>query len=201
MRESGRFAAAGVFAANRAGLLGAAVVVLLVLAAGFASYLTPYQPLRGVAPAMLGPGAAGHLFGTDDLGRDVASQILYGLRVSIIVGGLSTAIAVAIGVSVGAIAGFAGGWLDDILMRVSEAFQVIPRFFLAILLIALFGQNLLVTTLAIAILSWPPVARVARVEFLAKRNAEYVLAASAAGAGAAHLMLRETCPTLWPRSS
>jgi peptide/nickel transport system permease protein len=184
---------AAIYAANRPAVLGLLIVGVLALLALAAPLLTAYDPLKGGMDALTRPDTR-HPLGTDDLGRDVLAQLLYGLRVSILVGLLSTAIAVVIGVLVGAVAGYFRGAVDDVLMRVTELFQVVPRFFLAILLVALFGQRLEVTTLAIAVLSWPPLARVVRAEFLSKRELEYVTAARAVGAGTPHLIFREILP-------
>jgi peptide/nickel transport system permease protein len=182
-----------VFATNRPAVVGALIVAVLVAAAIAAPLLTPFQPLRE-AGLPLDPPSRSNPFGTDDLARDVLSQVLYGERVSLTVGLSASIIAAVIGVSVGAIAGFYAGWIDDLLMRFTELFQIIPRIFLVILLVALFGQNLTVTAIAIGVLSWPPTARVLRAEFLSRREAEYVMAAKAIGAGTFHLIFREILP-------
>lgn len=182
-----------VFVANRAAAVGAVVAILVIAAAILAPLLTPYQPLRQ-AGLPLDPPSLRHPFGTDDLARDVLSQVLYGARVSLLVGFIASLIAAVIGISVGAVAGFFGGTADDLLMRFTELFQIIPRIFLVILLVALFGQNLTVTTIAIGVLSWPPTARVLRAEFLSRRDSEYVMAARAIGAGPVHQIFREILP-------
>ena len=181
------------YLASRPAVLGAAVVALLALVAILAPLLTPYNPLRGSGAALRTPGL-GHWFGTDDLGRDTFTQVLYGMRISMLIGLTSAATAVVIGVLVGAWAGYFGGALDDGLMRVTELFQVIPRIFLLILMVALFGQTLLVITIAIGVLSWPSTAHIVRAEFLSRREAEYVVAARAIGAGAARIIFRQILP-------
>jgi peptide/nickel transport system permease protein len=150
--------AARAYVRNRPAMLGLALVLALALAAVTAPVLTPFRPLRGAGPA-LGPPSVAFRFGTDDLGRDTFTQVLYGARISLLVGFSSAAIASVIGVAVGAPAGYYGGWADDAFMRFTELFQVIPRIFLSILLVALFGQTVLVTTVAIGVLSWPPTGR------------------------------------------
>jgi peptide/nickel transport system permease protein len=182
-----------VYRENRPALLGLGLVIGLALLAVVAPAFIPYDPLKGGWDALMQPYPQ-HPLGTDDLGRDVLAQVVYGLRVSFFVGIVSTGIATIIGVFIGAVSGFFGGVLDDVLMRVTELFQVIPRFFLAILLVAVFGQHLLVTTVAIAVLSWPPITRVVRAEFLSKREWDYVTAARAVGAGSPHLIFREVLP-------
>jgi len=190
---SDRLDASAVFAANRLALLGLVLIALFVALAVLAPLLAPYPPLKGSGPALAPPREA-HFFGTDDLGRDVFSQVLYGTRVSLLVGLSSATISGIIGVLVGATAGFFGGIVDDSLMRLTDLFQVIPRIFLSILLVALFGQTLTVTTIAIGILSWPGTARILRAEFLSKRTADYVTAARSIGAGPAELIFREILP-------
>lgn len=188
-----RFESLAVFRENIAAVAGAILVITMAALAILAPVLTAYDPLRGVGPALAAPQLA-HPLGTDDLGRDVWAQVVYGLRISILVGLVSTAIAVVIGIVVGACAGFFGGLVDDLLMRITELFQVVPRFFLAILVVAIFGQRLDIVTLAIAALSWPPIARVIRADFLSRRDAEYVLAARVVGASKRHLIFREILP-------
>jgi peptide/nickel transport system permease protein len=192
-RRPPRFAGARVFLGNRAAVAGLGLLVALVLATLLAPLLTPYQPLRGVALPLTPPGA-GHPMGTDDLGRDVLAQVIYGERVSLVVGFTASAIAFVIGLLAGSVSGYFGGLVDDVVMRITELFQVIPRVFLAILLVALFGQHVAVTAIAIGILSWPASARVLRAEFLARREAEYVLAARVLGASAIHQIVREILP-------
>lgn len=188
-----RFAGLRVFLSNRAAVLGVCLVVLLIALSALAPLLTPYEPLRQAGLPLTPPGP-GNPMGTDDLRRDVFAQVLYGERVSLAIGFSAAAIALAIGLLMGSVAGFYGGLVDDVTMRVVELFQVVPRIFLAILLVALFGQRVQVTAIAIGVLSWPGAARVLRAEFLSKREAEYVLAARVLGAGQVHLMVREILP-------
>jgi peptide/nickel transport system permease protein len=188
-----RFAALRVFLGNRAAVIGAALAIVLVALSVLAPLATPYDPLRQSGLPLLPPDPA-HPMGTDDLRRDVFAQVLYGERVSLAIGLSAAIIALAIGVLLGSVAGFFGGAVDDVVMRVVELFQVIPRLFLAILLVALFGQQVTVTAIAIGVLSWPGAARVLRAEFLARREAEYVMAARVLGAGPLHLIAREILP-------
>ncbi len=185
--------AVGAYLRNRPAAFGTIIVLILVLSSAAAPLITPFQPLRGAGAAIVPPQGR-FPFGTDDLGRDVLTQVLYGARVSLLVGFSSAAIASIIGILVGAPAGYFGGVADDSLMRLTELFQVIPRIFLAILLVALFGQSLTVTVVAIGVLSWPPTARILRVEVLSKRELEYVTAARAIGAGSLRLIFHEILP-------
>ncbi len=190
IRQSGRVAA---YLRSRPATLGASVIALLALVALLAPLLTPYDPLRRGGLALLAP-RLGHWFGTDDLGRDTFAQVLYGIRISLLIGITSAATAVVIGVLVGSWAGYFGGAIDDVLMRLTELFQVIPRIFLLILMVALLGQTLLVITIAIGVLSWPSTARIVRAEFLSRREAEYVMAARALGASATRIIFRQILP-------
>ncbi len=183
-----------IFARNRFSLLGLLLLTLLIVAALAAGALAPFDPhLVGVGPTLGAPDGR-HWFGTDDLGRDIFSRVLSGTGVSLIVGFTTAAIATILGVLIGALAGFAGGRIDDMLMRLTEVFLVIPRFFLAILLVAFFGANLFNLVLAIAILSWPEIARLTRAEFLSLRSRQFVDAARVAGASNAELVFGEILP-------
>lgn len=183
-----------IFARNRFSLIGLMLLTLLVGAALAAGLVAPFDAhLVGVGPTLAPPDAR-HWFGTDDLGRDIFSRVLSGTGVSLTVGFATAAMATLLGVLVGALAGFAGGRIDDMLMRVTEVFLVIPRFFLAILLVALFGANLFNLVLAIAILSWPEIARLTRAEFLTLRGRQFVDAARVAGASNAELVFGEILP-------
>ena len=136
--------------------------------------------------------------GTDDLGRDMLSRFLYGARVSLTVGALAAATSCTIGICVGATAGYFGGWIDQSLMRGAEFVEVIPRFFLALLVVALFGASVLVIIGVIGLLSWPQIARLTRGEFLTLREREYVVAARAIGVGDAALIFGEILPNAAP---
>jgi peptide/nickel transport system permease protein len=172
---------------------GIVIFAVIVVAAIAAPLLTPYEPLRGVSIPLLPP-AGEHPMGTDDLGRDVFSQVLYGLRASLFIGILSSLIALVMGGLVGALAGYNAGRIDNGLMRLTELFQVVPRIFLLIIVAALFGQNLLITAVAIGLTSWPQAARLLRAEFLARREGEYVMAARVIGASRTHIVFREILP-------
>ena len=106
------------------------------------------------------------LLGTDNSGRDIAAQIFYGARISLLIGGVATAIAILIGILVGAFAGYYGGWVDNVLMRITEAFQTLPNFVLLLVLVAVFGSTLTTVTIAVGVVSWPAPARLTRAEFL-----------------------------------
>ena len=173
----------------------AAGFVLVVLAlAVVAPAVAGADPQAGGPDALRPPLSPGHPLGTDHLGRDVWAQLVYGARVSLTVGGLAAGSAVVIGVIVGALAGFFGGWVDGVLMRVAEFFQTLPRFVLALIIVALFGSGLEKLIFVIAILSWPQVARVVRASFLTLREAAFVDAARVGGMGSGGIIVSEILP-------
>jgi peptide/nickel transport system permease protein len=189
-----RISALQVFGRNRVSVAGALIMIVLVAIALFGPWMVPFDPERiGMGPAMAAPGAA-HWMGTDELGRDIFSRVCVGVGTSLIIGLTAATIATTIAVVVGAVSGFFGGMIDDALMRVTEIFQVIPRFFLAILLVAFFGASVTNIIIAIGILSWPEVARIVRAEFLSLKSRQYVSAARVAGASTATIIFVEILP-------
>ncbi|MEO5595822.1 MAG: ABC transporter permease [Lysobacteraceae bacterium] len=183
-----------ILARNRFSLAGLLVLAALVLFALLGPVLAPFDPdLVGVGPT-LGTPSTVHWLGTDDLGRDIYSRVLSGLRVSLAVGFAVALLATTVGVVIGALAGYAGGVVDDLMMRATEVFLVIPRFFLAILMVALFGASLFNLILTLAVLSWPEIARLVRAEFLSLRSRQFVDAARVAGASSAELIFKEILP-------
>lgn len=173
-------------------LFGTAVAVALL-----ADVLAPYDPLAAVGPALAPPSAA-HPMGTDDLGRDVLSGVIHGSRTSLqVVAGVGVLVMV-IGIAVGAFGGYRGGLLDHGLNRVTELFQTLPRFFLAILVIAWFGAGTLQLVLVLGLTSWCLVARVVRAEVLLLREREFVEAAEALGASPSRVIRRHLLPNAVP---
>ncbi len=185
---------------NKVALFGLIVLVFLVLVAIFGPYLYDTSPWRMVNRPFLPPLENSDLMlGTDTMGRDVLAGLVYGARISLLVGLISTLIALLIGVPLGATAGYFGGWIDEALMRFTEIFQTVPSFALAIVIVAIFEPSVYSITIAIALVSWPLVARLVRGEFLALRNQEYVLAARLNGQTNRNIILREILPnTLSP---
>ena len=183
----------GRFRQNRLSVIGLFIVGIFVAAGLLAPLLAPYGPFELVGRRLTAPSLS-HLFGTDALGRDLFSGALYGARTSLEVGFISTFLSVMIGIAVGAPAGFFGGFIDDALMRFAEIFQVLPRFFLALLIVAMFGANLSGTIFVIGILSWAEIARLVRSEFLTLRECAFVMAAKTYGAGNVQIMFGEILP-------
>ncbi len=179
---------------NRSAVLGLLILVTVILMAAFASLIFPDDPFRLAGKPMSPPGENGFLLGSDTLGRDVASGIAHGARTSLMIGGLATAVAVFIGAVLGGLAGYYGGWTDDILMRVTEMFQTIPSFVFAILIVAIMKPSIQSIVIAIAVVSWPAVARLVRGEFISLRNREFIQACHNVGMGDIRIMLAEILP-------
>ncbi len=180
--------------AARIGLACTAIVLLTAIAG---PALAPYDPFA-IAGGSLAPPSRAYLMGTDALGRDVLSGVLHGARTSLLVAGTVSLLALVCGTIVGMLAGVRGGWLDDLLMRTTELFQVIPRFFVAIVTIALLGPGLARMVLVLALTSWPTLARVVRGEVIAMRDLEFVCAAEALGATTRYIIWRQLLPNVLP---
>lgn len=173
--------------------VGIGLSVLFVAVAVGADLIAPHDPFAFVAEPFEAPSGV-HLFGTDDLGRDIFSGVVHGARTSLTVG-LGVAIAsLVIGVTIGAIAGFFGGWVDDLLMRFTELVQVMPRFFLALTVVALWGPSLVNLVAVLALTSWELTARVTRAGVLSVRERDYVRAATALGMSPLATLQRHVVP-------
>jgi len=183
------------FAAHRGALAGVAILALVVLMAATCSLLFEESPWAMVAEPLQPPFASrDYPLGTDMLGRDVAAGIAYGARVSLLVGVVSTAVAVLLGVVVGAAAGYHGGRVDDLLMRLTEFFQTIPQLAMAVVLVAIFKPSVVSIVGAISIVSWPPVARLVRSEFLTLKEREFVHAAVVIGQAPMRIIFTQILP-------
>ena len=182
------------FARNRTALLGVIIILALSLAAVFAPLISPTDPLHMDFDALMQSPSWDHPAGTDSLGRDNLSRIIWGGRVSLQVGVLSMAIATVIGVSAGLAAGYYGRWIDTIIMRIVDAILAFPALLLAILMVAVLGPSLRNAMLAIAVAFIPSFARVTRANTLSIREKEYVEGARAIGASATRIMLRTILP-------
>lgn len=170
------------------------VVTAALLAAGLtAPLIAPTDPFAIDGPSLQAPSAS-YPMGTDALGRDVLSGVIYGARTSLAVALSVATLVLLVGVGVGLLSGYRGGWVDDVLMRLTEAVQVLPRFFLALVVVALLGPGLDRVVLVLALTSWPLMARVVRAEVLSLRASEFVEAARGYGASATRIVLREILP-------
>ncbi|MGG7516760.1 ABC transporter permease [Allorhizobium undicola] len=184
------------FSANRLALAGLAIILLLVLVAALADAIALHDPLQGnLAQArLLPPGSDGYWLGTDDQGRDIFARLVHGSRLTLLVVVLVGIIAAPIGLIVGTVAGYAGGWLDAVLMRITDIFLAFPKLVLALALVAALGPGIENAILAIAVTSWPPYARIARAETLTFRKSDYIAAVQLMGASPMRIVLRHIMP-------
>lgn len=178
-----------------------AVIVLLgvLVMAVFAAQIAPYDPLDMVNMPFLWPFAdPSSPLGTDQLGRDLFSGIVQGSRATLLVGFSSAVLGLLIGTCVGALAGYFGGWVDIILMRVTEIFQTMPTLLLIIVILAIGNPSIPLIAISIGLAAWPMIARLARAEFLSLREADFVMAARALGYPTGRIILREILPNALP---
>jgi dipeptide transport system permease protein len=188
------------FAANRSALAGAIVILLLLAVALAAPLLAPHSPIAQDRSLLLAPpawiegGSRVHLLGTDDIGRDLLSRLLYGTRLSLLIGLMVVSLSLLVGVAVGLAGGFFGGLLDFLLMRVMDMLQALPPILLAITVVAILGPGLVEAMLAVSFVALPNFARIARATTIAERGKDYVTASRLAGAGSLRLMLSTILP-------
>ena len=179
---------------NRLAMAGLVLVALLAAAALAAPWVAPHDPTAIDARTILAGPSAAHLLGTDDLGRDVLSSMIYGARISLAVGFVSVGIAVLIGTSLGACAGYFGGLVDAVVMRFVDIMLCFPSTFLILAVIAFIGPSIWNVMFVIGVTGWMGVCRLVRAEFLSLRERDFVVAARALGAGNARLIFRHILP-------
>ncbi len=182
------------FKRNRLAVGGMTIILVTFLVAGFASVLAPYDPGKTEVSLKLKPPSLEHYLGTDQLGRDVFSRMLYGSRVSLSVGFVAVAISIIIGILVGAMAGYYAGWVDSFLMRFVDIMLCFPSFFLILTVVALLGPSLFKVMVVIGITSWMGTSRFVRAEFLSLRERDYVQAAKALGVNDSRIIFRHILP-------
>jgi peptide/nickel transport system permease protein len=182
---------------NAGTALGLAVTLAILTVALSAERLAPGGPFASVGPALAPPSAA-HPFGTDDLGRDLLASIAHGARTSLVVVSAVASLTFVLGTGIGALAGFRGGLVDDVLVRAAEVVQVVPRFFLAVLVVALYGPGLDRIVWVLGLTSWPTMARVVRAVTMSVQGRTFVEAARALGASPGRLLFRHVVPMMLP---
>ena len=185
------------FRSNWLAMVGLGIVLALILVALLANVIAPYDPVLGGdlrTERFLPPFSPGHLLGTDDLSRDIFSRIVHGSRLTLMVVVLVAVIATPIGLLVGTTAGYFGGWVDTILMRITDIFLAFPRLILALAFVAALGPGIENAIIAIAITSWPPYARLARAETLTIRDSDFINAARLQGASSARILWGHVTP-------
>ena len=184
---------------NPLAMIGLTITVLLILMAVFAPYLAPHDPIaQELARRLMPPGTPGNWLGTDDFGRDILSRIIFGSRITLYIVLLVILTAPVVGLIIGTVAGYFGGWTDEILMRITDIFLAFPKLILALALVAVLGPGMENAVLAIALTSWPPYARVARAETLTVRNSDYIAAVRLQGAGAIRVIWGHVMPMCLP---
>jgi len=177
-------------------MLGTVIVISLIFMAIFVPWFAPHDPLEQDVYNRLAPPSSEHLLGTDQLGRDILSRILYGSRISLVIAIIVVAIACSTGLILGLLSGYFGGVLDEIIMRVTDIFLAFPRLVLAMAFAAALGPSLLNTMIAIAVTSWPVYARLARASTMQIRNEFYIEAARSIGASDLRIMFRHVLPMI-----
>lgn len=183
---------------NRAAILGLALIIIEIIVALAAPWVAPYDPLDQSMREALQPPSRQHLLGTDDLGRDLLSRIIYGSRISLRVGLIAAGIAGIAGVFLGTVAGFRGGWLDEVVMRLIDILLAFPGMLLALTIIAVLGPGLFNVMIAVGIGSIPSFTRVARAQTLAVKEEDYVLGARVVGCSDVHIIFRYIVPNVLP---
>ena len=183
------------FRSNTMAMIGLWILAALVAIAVFAPLLAPHDPFVQDLGNRLAPlGTQGHVLGTDSLGRDILSRLIYGSRITLYIVALVALIAPVVGLLVGTVSGYVGGWVDVVLMRITDIFLAFPRLVLALAFVAALGTGIENAVLAISLTAWPPYARIARAETLTIRAADYISAIQLQGAGAMRIITRH----IWP---
>jgi peptide/nickel transport system permease protein len=190
--------AIAMFARRRAAIAGLALLVLIVGVSVLGPVLYDVDPFDIVAAPLTPPGTREAWLGSDQQGRDVLTGLIYGGRATLTVGATAAGIAVLIGVTIGALAGYFGGVVDELLMRLAEFFQVLPALLFAMVLATLFSPSLIVIALAIGVVSWPPTARLTRAEFLKLRELDFVAAERVIGASTGRILWKVILPNALP---
>lgn len=182
------------YARNKAAVVGLGIVAVLGIIGGFASFIAPHGAVDIVGTPFQPPLSPGFLAGTDDVGRDLVSRLIYGTRTSLTVGITAAALATVIGILIGGTAGYFGGKIDEILMRVTDLFLIIPTFVLALVITAIYGRTILIIILVIGIVDWTAAARLTRGLILSLKETNFVLASVALGEKRSKILWFEILP-------
>ena len=182
------------FARNPLAMIGLAIVLGLLLVAAFAPLIATHSPTQQALADRLEPPSPTHWLGTDELGRDIFSRIVYGSRLTLYIVGLVVLLVGPVGLLVGTVAGYVGRWLDVVLMRITDVFLAFPRLILALAFVAALGPGIENAIIAIAITAWPPYARIARAETITVRNSDFIAAIRLQGASRARIIWGHIVP-------
>jgi peptide/nickel transport system permease protein len=186
------------FSHNTSAMIGLAIILLLMAMAVCAPFIAPYDPVSTDLMNRLQPLSAAHYFGTDEVGRDIFSRIVFGTRPTLYIVVLVVMIAAPVGIVVGTVSGYIGGFIDKILMRITDVFLSFPKLILALAFVAALGPGIENAVIAIAVTSWPPYARIARAETLTLRDADFIHAVRLQGAGAVRIITGHIMPLCMP---
>ncbi|NDL61675.1 ABC transporter permease [Acerihabitans arboris] len=187
------------FCRHRGAVMGALIILVIAAAALSAGWLYPTDALRIVAMPEIWPFTdARYPLGTDSLGRDIMSLIVHGARATLLIGLVASLVATTLGVAAGAAAAWFGGWIDEVLMRIAELFQIIPNVVFVLTVVAVLGPRIENIIIAVGLVSWQPIARLTRAEFLSFKDREFVLACRACGMGNLRIALGEILPNVMP---
>jgi ABC-type dipeptide/oligopeptide/nickel transport system permease subunit len=179
---------------NKLAIIGMVILGLFVFCALFAPWIAPYDPIAQDVTRRREPPSWEHPFGMDEVGRDLLSRVIYGARVSLYVGVASVSLAIIAGTLIGAVSGYAGGWVDNVVMRIMDIMLAFPSLLLAIAIVAILGPGLLNMLYAIAFVSIPAYARIVRASVLAAKEMDYTLAARAIGCSSSRILFRHIMP-------
>jgi peptide/nickel transport system permease protein len=182
------------FLHNRLAVLGLLIIFALVFIALFAPQLAPFDPVTTSLADRLQPPSADHFFGTDEMGRDIFSRIIWGSRLTLYIIGLVAIIAAPVGIMIGTVSGYFGGFIDTVLMRITDIFLAFPKLILALAFVAALGPGIENAIIAISITSWPPYARIARAETITIRNSDFIRAIRLQGAGPVRIITGHIMP-------
>lgn len=182
------------FRRNRTALVGLLIVILLVVAAILAPVIAPYDPLQPDYTAVQAAPSGDHLLGTDELGRDLLSRLLWGARISLVIGFLGEGIALTIGLTLGSISGWYGGWIDDVIMRAADIFFAIPSLMFLIVIVSIVEPGPITIFMALGLISWPSETRMMRSQVISIKNMDYVLAARSIGVSTRRMLIQHILP-------
>jgi len=182
------------FVQSRMGPLGLAILAIVALAALLAPVIAPEGPFALGGPRLASPGTDGYVLGTDHLGRDILALIVYGARVSLVIGLVAASISLVVGVLVGSVAGYFGGWADMLLSRLTDMFLIIPAFFLIIVVVATLGSGIVYVMIVIGLTAWPTSARLMRAQALSLRDRTFVQALRALGESSPRILVQHIIP-------
>jgi peptide/nickel transport system permease protein len=184
------------FARHRLALVGLAILAVMIVLAVFAPWIAPYDPTKLDLRAIRQPPSAEHLFGTDTVGYDVFSRFVWGARTSLIVGFGAVAVSVVIGTTLGVLAGYYGGWVDQVISRIIDGLLAMPQLLIVAVFVAVVGPSLQSVIIVIALFNWPRIGRIVRGQYLVLREAEFITAARVIGAVDRSILVRHLMPNV-----